>query len=141
VSDLPPEIPNVTIRERERERERERRIEARRAPHLHGAAQALRLVAVEERRLRAIRLVEEAVHSSEHHRHREFVRIDEVQRLGHGHEQLVADAFGHAILLHPLAHGILVLRVRIPVVTPGHYRYAHVDESTPTAPHLSDTNS
>ena len=39
--------------------------------------------------LKALVLVEEAVHGGEHHRHRELVRVDEVQRLRHRDEHLV----------------------------------------------------
>mmetsp|Transcript_60932 Transcript_60932/g.157092 ORF Transcript_60932/g.157092 Transcript_60932/m.157092 type:complete len:521 (+) Transcript_60932:400-1962(+) len=78
---------------------------------LHRRTEAVRLVAVEERHLQAVRLVQEAIHRSEHHSHGELVRIDEVERLGHGNEDLFIDAVRHAILLHELKYRHVVLLV------------------------------
>mmetsp|Transcript_19602 Transcript_19602/g.52893 ORF Transcript_19602/g.52893 Transcript_19602/m.52893 type:complete len:205 (+) Transcript_19602:1089-1703(+) len=78
---------------------------------LHGLAEAVRLVAVEEGHLQAVVLVEEAVHGGEHDCHGQLVRIDEVKGLGHGDEDLLVDALGHAVLAHEVSDGELVLRV------------------------------
>mmetsp|Transcript_6540 Transcript_6540/g.24293 ORF Transcript_6540/g.24293 Transcript_6540/m.24293 type:complete len:470 (-) Transcript_6540:416-1825(-) len=102
------------------------------APRLHvltqRLAQAVGLVAVQEGHLRAVRLVDEAVHRGEHHRHAQLVRVDEVQRLGHRDENLVVHPVGHVVLLHPLAHRQLVLRVD--VVLP---RHQHGQQRQPEA--------
>ena len=64
---------------------------------LHRGAEPLWLVAVEEGRLRAVGLVDEAVHRREHDGHRQLVRVDKVERLAHRDEDLVVDALGHPI--------------------------------------------
>mmetsp|Transcript_12107 Transcript_12107/g.35977 ORF Transcript_12107/g.35977 Transcript_12107/m.35977 type:complete len:531 (+) Transcript_12107:270-1862(+) len=78
---------------------------------LHGSAEAVGLVAVQEGHLQAIGLVQETVHRRQHHRHGELVRIDEVEGLGHGDEHLIVDAVRHAILLHELTDGQVILLV------------------------------
>ena len=46
----------------------------------HRLAEAIRLVPIEEGRLAAVGLVDEAVHRREHHRHAQLVRVDKVER-------------------------------------------------------------
>mmetsp|Transcript_11931 Transcript_11931/g.38087 ORF Transcript_11931/g.38087 Transcript_11931/m.38087 type:complete len:317 (-) Transcript_11931:64-1014(-) len=94
--------------------------ERRAEPHLaaagddvvhHRRAEALRLAAVEECGLRAVRLVDEAIHRGEHHRHRHAVRVHEVEGLCHRDEDLLVDRLRHAVLVHKLLDAQLVLRV------------------------------
>eukprot|EP00982_Pelagococcus_subviridis_P008297 30829-Pelagococcus_subviridis.AAC.8 len=79
----------------------------------HRRAQAVGLVPVQKRRLRPVRLVDEPVHRGQDDRHRELIRVDEIQRLSHRDEELLAHAFGHEVPTHPLLDAELVLRVDV----------------------------
>mmetsp|Transcript_46288 Transcript_46288/g.90372 ORF Transcript_46288/g.90372 Transcript_46288/m.90372 type:complete len:599 (+) Transcript_46288:263-2059(+) len=76
-----------------------------------GLAEALGLVPVQKGRLRPVRLVDEAVHGRQNHAHAQLVGIGEVERLAHGHEDLLVDPLRHAVLLHKLHHAEFVLGV------------------------------
>mmetsp|Transcript_20111 Transcript_20111/g.57646 ORF Transcript_20111/g.57646 Transcript_20111/m.57646 type:complete len:624 (+) Transcript_20111:184-2055(+) len=78
---------------------------------LEGLAQPLGLPTVNEGHLQPVVLVEETVHRGEHHRHRELVGVDEVERLCHRNEDLLVDPLRHSVLAHEVEHGELVLRV------------------------------
>mmetsp|Transcript_30765 Transcript_30765/g.52633 ORF Transcript_30765/g.52633 Transcript_30765/m.52633 type:complete len:420 (+) Transcript_30765:455-1714(+) len=78
---------------------------------LHGSADAVGLVAVEEGHLQAVVLVEKPVHRGEHDGHRELVRVDKVERFSHRDEDLVVDPLGHAVLAHKLEDRELILPV------------------------------
>mmetsp|Transcript_15341 Transcript_15341/g.46134 ORF Transcript_15341/g.46134 Transcript_15341/m.46134 type:complete len:268 (-) Transcript_15341:321-1124(-) len=47
----------------------------------------------------------------EHDGHGQLIRVDEVQRLGHGDEHLRVDALGHVVLAHELEAAELILGV------------------------------
>ena len=77
----------------------------------HRRAQTVGLVPVQERHLQTVRLVQEPVHRGQHDRHGELIRVDEVERLGHGDEHLVVDSIRHAVLAHEVQDAELVLLV------------------------------
>mmetsp|Transcript_48507 Transcript_48507/g.90907 ORF Transcript_48507/g.90907 Transcript_48507/m.90907 type:complete len:361 (+) Transcript_48507:550-1632(+) len=78
---------------------------------LQRLTESVRLVAVQECHLQAVRLVEETVHGCEDNSHGELLRVDEVQGLGHGDEDLCVNPVRHAILLHEVEDGKFVLEV------------------------------
>ena len=79
---------------------------------VHGRlTPAVRLVAIEEGHLQPVALVQKAIHGGEHDGHTELVGVDEVEGLGHGDEDLLVDALGHAVLPHELRDAELVLGV------------------------------
>mmetsp|Transcript_10220 Transcript_10220/g.25572 ORF Transcript_10220/g.25572 Transcript_10220/m.25572 type:complete len:215 (+) Transcript_10220:1047-1691(+) len=78
---------------------------------LHGRTQPVRLVAIEKSHLKPICLVQEAVHCRQDHGHGQLVRVDEVERLSHGDEDLLVDAVGHPVLPHELQDRDVVLLV------------------------------
>jgi hypothetical protein len=50
---------------------------------LERCANSFGLVAIQERHLETVVLVEEAVHGREYHSHAELIRVDEIQSLSH----------------------------------------------------------
>lgn len=49
--------------------------------------------------------LQKAVESRQHHGHGQVVRVDEVQRLGHGNEDFVVHAVRYPLLFHPFRDG------------------------------------
>mmetsp|Transcript_21608 Transcript_21608/g.63425 ORF Transcript_21608/g.63425 Transcript_21608/m.63425 type:complete len:451 (-) Transcript_21608:32-1384(-) len=74
-------------------------------------AETIGLIPVEEGHLQAVALVEEAIHGGQDHGHAELVRVDKIECLGHGDEDLLVDALGHAVFAHKVGHAEFVLRV------------------------------
>ena len=78
---------------------------------LHGLAETIGLVAIEEGHLQTVRLVEEAIHGSKDDRHGKLIGIDEIESLGHSNKDLLVNALWHAILAHEVGNGELVLSI------------------------------
>mmetsp|Transcript_12821 Transcript_12821/g.36773 ORF Transcript_12821/g.36773 Transcript_12821/m.36773 type:complete len:312 (+) Transcript_12821:2452-3387(+) len=58
-------------------------------------------------------LLQEPVQGNQHANHAQIIRVDKVQRLGHGNEHLVVHTRRHPLLLHPLGHRQVILRLHV----------------------------
>mmetsp|Transcript_3960 Transcript_3960/g.4091 ORF Transcript_3960/g.4091 Transcript_3960/m.4091 type:complete len:201 (+) Transcript_3960:375-977(+) len=96
---------------------------------LHRRTNTIRLIPIQKRHLQPITLVQKPIHRGQYHRHAQFIRIDKIQRLGHGNKNLLINPLGHAILPHKFrnAQFILLVNETLPLNQHGDQRRSRLD--------------
>ena len=85
-------------------------------------AEALGRVAIEERHLGAVALLQEAIQGGEHHGAGDLIGIDEIKRLGHGDEHLIVHPLRNVVDLQPLGPGVFIALLHV-TLAPQHRRH------------------